>query len=318
MSQLLLILLLPTVVDLVKDPNLQGSLTGSTTVSVSSSAQKVQVAEPFTVTIQVEAPTGTNIQFPPIENKLGPFDIIDSRTIADVPITDNNRQWIQTYLVDSITTGENELPVLEIQATLNGKTETLRTKPLVINVLSVLEDRADPTKFRDIRSVVDLPVAEPKETKNWGLWIGCGALALALAGAAVVLVNRRRRTFKPADWASEQLQALGQSQALQQGDSITVTTDLTEILRTYLALQFELPELKQTTDEILATLENRSLISADRLSGFKEIFEQSDLVKFAGLKPTETESRAEIERAHQLIRSTEAEIAQGSTSKERM
>lgn len=316
MSQLLLILLLPTVVDLVKDPNLQGSLTRSTTVSISASAQKVQVAEPFTVTIQVEAPTGTKIQFPPIENKLGPFDIIDSRTIADVPIADNNRQWIQTYIVDSIITGKNEFPVLEIQATLDGKTETLRTQSLVINVLSVLEDRADPTKFRDIRSVVDLPVAEPKETKNWGLWIGCGTLAFALAAAAVVLVNRRRRTFKPADWASEQLQALGQSQALQQGDFITVTTDLTEILRTYLALQFELPELKQTTDEILTTLKNRSLISADRLSGFKEIFEQSDLVKFAGLKPTETELKAEIERGHQLIRSTEAEIAQGSTSKE--
>ncbi|MCA9170134.1 MAG: hypothetical protein KDB23_20800, partial [Planctomycetales bacterium] len=129
-----------------------------TRVDVSASKSNVQVAEPFAVELTVVAPEGTQVTLPPVAAQLGEFDVVDHHDIADVPVAGGQRIWTRRLTLESIVTGKWEVPVMDIQTRTGSTAQIVRSEPIPIHVASVLEGRADPSKFRDIHSVVDLPV----------------------------------------------------------------------------------------------------------------------------------------------------------------
>jgi hypothetical protein len=122
----------------------------------------VQVAEPFTFELTITAPAGSKVDFPSIGESLGEFDVTDQLMRADVPSANdvNERTWTQQLTLESIVTGDLEIPSLEIQVRRDADIQTLKTEAVPVRVASVLEDRADPTKFRDIQSVVDIATCQ--------------------------------------------------------------------------------------------------------------------------------------------------------------
>ena len=164
------------------------------TITVSASASTVQVAEPLTLELTVVAPVGSSVDFSSVGDSLGNFDVIDMVDRADVPAANdvNQRSWTRRLTLESIVTGDLQIPALEINVRRNGESQTLKSEVIPIRVTSVLEDRADPTKFRDIHSVVD--VAVPQSAANVWLWWalgGCGGLA---AVAALLMAFSKRMT----------------------------------------------------------------------------------------------------------------------------
>ncbi len=164
------------------------------TIVASASAARVLVAEPFTLEWSVTAPTGAKVVFPTIAKQLGEFDVDESTDLFDIPdanLTDT-RTWTRRLTLESIVTGELSIPALEVQVTDKSGQYVLQSKAITINVTSVLEERGDPTKFRDIQSVVDVDL--PVSHSNAWFWWTVGSVAgLSLVAISAVAVTRRRR-----------------------------------------------------------------------------------------------------------------------------
>ncbi|MCA9170457.1 MAG: hypothetical protein KDB23_22420, partial [Planctomycetales bacterium] len=104
-----------------------------------------------------------------------------------------------------------------------------------------------------------------------------------------------------------QLDALKAS-LVRASDAEAATSHLSSILRDYLQMQFEIAAPTQTTSELFNTIKHRALLSPNHRQRFQELFEATDLAKFAGLHMTLAELNADIERARELIDATAAEI----------
>lgn len=279
------------------------------TVTSKLPGSKVQVAEPFTLELTVTAPTGSKVDFPSIGESLGSFDVNNQFDQADVPSVNEmtQRTWTRRLTLESIITGDLEIPSLEILVRSGDVLQTLKSETIGIHVTSVLEDRADPTKFRDIKSVVDVAVPQPV-SHAWLWWTLGGAGGVVAAVFALVAVTKRKSWITPNTWAMRELDQLRNSAAMKSADSEIVTENLTTILRDYLELQFNIATPVQTTSELLHEIKTNKLMSTDAVKGYATLFENADLARFAGLQLSPTELTKCVDDAAQLIEQTTSEI----------
>lgn len=281
------------------------------TVTSNVSATTVRVAEPLTLDLTVTAAVGSKVDFPAIGKSLGNFDVTGQVDRADVPsaIDVNQRVWTRRWTLETIVTGDTEIPSLEIQVRRDASSQTLKSEAVPIHVTSVLEGRADPAQFRDIQSVVDVPVLPPA-SRAW-LWWTLGAVGGAAAAAATLLlvtVAKRKTRITPGVWAIRELDQLRNSEAMKSCDSEMVIQILTTILRDYLELQFDMAAPVQTSKELLQVVESGRSVSAEATRGFAELFGNSDLALFAGLQLTQAELIKAIDDAQRLIEQTSNEL----------
>ncbi|MBC7965607.1 MAG: hypothetical protein H7Z17_06725 [Fuerstia sp.] len=279
------------------------------TVTAKVSSATVQVAEPLTLELTVTASAGSKVDFPSIGKALGNFDVTGQVDRADVPSANNvnQRVWTRRLTLESIVTGDMEIPALEILVRNNARAQTLKSEAIPVRVISVLEDRADPTQFRDIQSVVDVTVPQPA-SRAW-LWWTLGSVgAVAAATMLFIAVAKRKTWMTPKAWAIRELDQLRNSVALRSFDSEFVTANLTTILRDYLELQFDIATPVQTTHELLQVIETGRYMSPETTKGFAELFENSDLAQFAGLQLTQAELTKAIDDAQRLIETVSNEL----------
>ena len=275
------------------------------TVTAEVSSTTVQVAEPLTLELTVTAPAGSRVDFPSVGNSLGNFDVTNQTDRADVPSANdgNQRVWTRRLTLESIVTGDMEIPALEILVRNKVNSQTLKSEAIPVRVASVLEDRADPTQFRDIHSVVDVEVPQSR-SRAWLWWTLSGLGGVAAAALLLVAVAKRKTWMTPNAWAIRELEGLRNSAAMKSSDSDMVTESLTTILRDYLELQFDMAASVQTTRELLQAIETSGYMSAETTKGFTVLFENSDLARFAGLKLTHAELTKAIDDAQGLIERT--------------
>ena len=309
------LLSLPTSSQAQTDDAAANSTTDLATVTAIASTSQVQVAEPFTVELRVTAAVGTRILLPAIGPQLGSFDVVDQQDVLDIP-SDNSpgeRIWTRLLTLESIVTGDLQIPAMEIQAVKGSDSRIVRSETILIRVLSVLEDRADPTQFRDIQSVVDVEV--PRQTSyDWVLWAAGGLGLLTIASAAIAIVVRRRTWLTPNQWALQELDSLQDSKAIQDRDSEQVSLVLSSILRNYLELQFAMSAPAQTTEELLQQIKSERLLDAEIAARFGKVFETADLTKFAGWQLSTIELSDAVNEARKLVIQTAREIESQSTT----
>ncbi len=272
-------------------------------LSATASTDSVRVVEPFTLSISVRADQGAKVAFPDVADKLGTFEVHGVQDVFDVPDADDPRLriWTRRLTLDSVETGELQIPPVNVQVTQSGQATQLTTQPIAVRVVSVLEDRSDPTKFRDIQSVVDLPLPEPRPTRTIP-WVAVGSLALVVLALSMAAVAYRRRPgVAPLVWASRQLDAL-------HPDTADVAQRLSRILREFLILHFQVPEVHpagfgQSAQEIVQTLCNLHRMDASTADRLQRIFDVTDRAKFAGLPLSPAEAERDIADAREILAS---------------
>ncbi len=260
---------------------------GDVTLYAEASKSLVRVAESFALTLRVEAPRGTVVAFPSLSEQLGEWDVLDIHDALDVP-NGNRRTWTRTITLETIQTGDFEIPEVQVSwtsGTANKTIRTLSTTPLTIRVMSVLEDHADPSQFRDIADVVDVPVP-PKQSYKWLGWTAAGVSGTALSVLAAVTLVRRRRQISPEQWALRELAELEtSSDALDAGETSGAhLIELAAVLRHYLQLQFGIAAPLLTSDEILGQLRRLRLLDEDDVERIGRVLVTADQSKFAGLQ----------------------------------
>ena len=82
---------------------------------------------------------------------------------------------------------------------------------------------------------------------------------------------------------------------------------LTDVVREYLSIRFNWRVKQQTTEEFFASLKRKnSPLSATQTFYLEEFMKQSDLIKFANIKPDKDTFAQAIDRAEDLVNETGA------------
>ncbi len=281
----------------------------------------VHLGDPIAVQLRVDHPADWSVQWADSLD-VSPFEVLHYEVAAPgfSPEGAGTTSAVGLTLT-SFELGELEIPPVEIRVLgPGGAVHTLFTDPYRIGVESVgLDESGD---IREIRGPLSI-------ARNW--WILAPWLLLAAAaGACALYLHRRLRarpvaeTVKPKTpprphhvVALEALDELERSSLLERGLVKTWHVRVSEIIRTYVEGQLEVPALEMTTREVAAGLRDAALGS--RITdGFHTFLARCDLVKFAKLRPRADTSRELLEAARSLVAMTSGpgSEAEGGESRE--
>jgi hypothetical protein len=284
---------------------------GPVKLSVRLDRTTARVADPINLVLEVDAPKGARVELPAKAERLGEFEIRRSDRTTDIPSADraDGRSWILRLTLESIKTGELTVPPMEIHYTTDAASTTfksLSTKPIAVQITSVLEHRADPTKFRDIKQTVDVPVPiEP--SRAWVAW-ACGGAAAGAVVLALTLfvVKRRRRGLAPAAWAIASIEELERVDVGQTAGAEALFNEIVDVVREYFELAFQVPALERTTREFLAEAASEvglPEVASKRLTWLASV---ADEIKFARLGVEEKHLQHAFAQAKAFINECEA------------
>lgn len=256
---------------------------------------EVDVADPFSLVVAVQAADGVPVQFPQLE-ELGPFMITATEDLFDIP-TENGRRWTRIYALESFEGGELEVPSLQVGV----GSRTLSTDPIAVRVRSLIEPQANPLQFRDLKDFEEIP--EDTFSRRTIALSGVATLVVA-AIAYYLLALRRRRLAAPDSWAYTQLDMLQACPEYVRGDRARILPQLTDILREYIRLRFDIAAPQQTTPEFLALVQADQRLGEARRDEIKALLKEVDEIKFAQLIPADSNMQGVFELVRSFVQNT--------------
>ena len=254
---------------------------------------------------------GEQVTMPVLDKELIPGVEIVDRTIVDTISLKDGRMQYDQYL--TVTSFEDSLFYIAPLPFVSGD-DTVWSDALTLNVVQPFEMDTTDMAITDIKGVYKAPVWW------WGIfrWV---LLAVLLAGVGVAgyylitYLQRRKleeagnevvtEPLRPADEvALEKLDAIKEKKIWQQGQVKEYYTQLTDVVREYIARRFEVSSVEQTSDETLRDI--RPLLSErkDLYDQLRKMLTLADLVKFAKWSTTPDENELSLRNAYTFVQET--------------
>lgn len=254
---------------------------------------------------------GEQVTMPVLDKELIPGVEIVDRTIVDTISLKDGRVQYDQYL--TLTSFEDSLFYIAPLPFVSGD-DTVWSDGLTLNVVQPFEMDTTDMAITDIKGVYKAPIWW------WGIfrWV---LLAVLLAGVGVAgyylitYLQRRKleeagnevvtEPLRPAEEvALEKLDAIKEKKIWQQGQVKEYYTQLTDVVREYIARRFEVSSVEQTSDETLRDI--RPLLSErkDLYDQLRKMLTLADLVKFAKWSTTPDENELSLRNAYTFVRET--------------
>lgn len=280
-----------------------------TTVSATMDSTILLVGEQTRLTFTVAQMRDRQVCAPVFSDTIVSGLEIVERLPLDTQLADDGLLLVsQSYVLTSF---DSALYFIDAQPFVDGA-DTLYSNPLSLKVVSIPVDTAQHA-IADIKSVYAPPF-------DWPLFwlivlITLGVAALAVIGFFVYRYVKRHaapsaevaepQDLRPAhEIALERLDVIKAEKLWQQNRAKEYHTQLTDVVRDYIARRFGICAVEQTSAEILAgiqpALSGQKTVYAD----LKTLLTTSDLVKFAKYKPLVSEDEKSLALAYQFVEAT--------------
>ena len=259
---------------------------GYAQVSSKIDTTSIRIGEQFNYEITVDQTK--DVRFPKFEaDSLNRIGVVTSHKIDSL-----KNQLIKKYTLTSFDSGRYVIPGQEIYI----RDKRFLTDQVIIDVATVPVD------------TIKQPLYHIKEIQNepylfsdylnyfWGLII-----LLIVIGVILYFVLRDKPTeeeiisrIPPFDAAKQRLLELDKKELITQNKIKAYYVELTDIVRTFIEREMNIPALESTTDELLETITDFNSSSKLNIPGetmlkLKELLKEADLVKFAKSKPLQNE-----------------------------
>jgi hypothetical protein len=261
--------------------------------------------------LQATCEAGEQVQFPVLGDELIPGIEIVDKTIIDTATLKDGRLQYNQYL--TLTSFEDSLFYIAPLTFVSGD-QTIQSEALTLNVVQPFDVDSADMAITDIKGVYDAPIWW------WGIfrWVllALGVVGISIGGYYLITYLQARvskkdeeldavELLRPADEvALEKLDAIREEKIWQSGRVKEYHTQLTDVVREYIARRFEVSSAEQTSDETLRAI--RPL-----LNDKKELFEQlrkmltlADLVKFAKWQAAPDENELSLRSAYTFVKET--------------
>lgn len=271
-------------------------------VSIITDTTAIKIGEQIQLKIAVQRQK--NVIFPKLQlDSLGKFEVIES-----LPVDTLKNSLEKKYLITSFDSGQYVVPKQLVL--INNK--KFFTDSLLVNVSTVKVDTLKQKMF-PIKSIK----SEPKTFDDYKylLWWLIPILILLV----IILYFIFRKKVKkeapkvyvaPILEALKRLKELDEKQLLQQNKIKIYYSELTDIVRTYIEKDINIPALESTTNELIETIndfnESSNLgISKETIQQLKEVLQSADLVKFAKSKPIIEEIKRDRTAVEDILKNTQ-------------
>lgn len=280
-----------------------------TTVSATMDSTILLVGEQTRLTFTVAQMRDRQVCAPVFSDTIVSGLEIVERLPLDTQLADDGLLLVsQSYVLTSF---DSALYFIDAQPFVDGA-DTLYSNPLSLKVVSIPVDTAQHA-IADIKPVYAPPF-------DWPLFwlivlITLGVVALAVIGFFVYRYVKRHaapsaevaepQDLRPAhEIALERLDVIKAEKLWQQNRAKEYHTQLTDVVRDYIARRFGICAVEQTSAEILAGIQSELSGQKTVYADLKTLLTTSDLVKFAKYKPLVSEDEKSLALAYQFVEAT--------------
>lgn len=283
------------------------SLAGEISVKAKLEPSEIRIGEQAKFKIELSQPSTEKISWPVIADTLATNVHVLEKLSVDTVLAAEKMNITAEYLVTSYDSGYYYIPELTFETT-TGK---YLSNPvgLSVNTVQVNEQTDDINAEKDIMSA-------PFSWIEFAKWSGIGLSIILLVVIIVLLLMRfvfnKKVEILPKEpeviipahvVALQKLEQIKVEKLWQSGKIKLFYTQLTDVIREYLASAYDINAMELTTDEIVALVKKNKDLEEIR-TVLKEMLELSDLVKFAKFIPLENENEASVINAFMIVEKT--------------
>lgn len=270
---------------------------GTSQVTVKIDTTKIRIGEQFQYEITVNETK--DVQFLKLKlDSLKRIGVVKSHKIDSL-----KNRLVKKYTLTSFDSGRYVLP----GQTVMIRNKAILTDSFIIDVATVAVDTIK-QPMHHIKTIKNEPYTFADFQKYfWGL--------LILVAIAVILyfVLKDKPTHEeiisripPFDLAKQRLKELDSRKLLKQNRIKLYYVELTDIVRSYIERELNIPALESTTDELMETITDFNSssnlnIPKETLLRLQELLKEADLVKFAKSKPLLNEIELHRTDAEKII-----------------
>jgi hypothetical protein len=270
---------------------------------------EVRLSSLLSVTLALDGPVTLQVEdIKPADFTRSPFWVL--RRVDDpefVRIGGNQAFWHRTFTLDPQNKGDLPLQIVPLRYRVEagkGEWQKIEWKPVVIHVTTTVP-RADVSQLRDIPG----PEPLPESRSRWIPVLRWSGAALVLLAAIMFILQRRRRAgatpeLPPHEWAARELARLESMDLPRHGQAERFHTLVSDTIRRYLELRFQLRAPRQTTAEFLEAMRESPHLNAEQRTLLREFLERCDLAKFARAEYSDEECRVTTEMARGFVEQT--------------
>ena len=283
------------------------------TVNASIDSLQLLIGEQAHVKVEVSCPAEGDLVMPTYPNNV----LMEGIEILGEVKTDtqylNKRSHMvvtQVYTVTSFDTAFYYIPPFEVLVDSVSYT----SNPLALMVMTYDIDTTNVEAIFPIKEVMTRPITFVEALPMGGSVI----IIIALCFLIPYLLKRyhdnkpilRRVTIAPKlpphQVALQEMERIKSEKSWQRDDVKQYYTDLTDALRGYMEERFGFNAKEMTSDEIIAHL--NELPDKEWIGELRELFQMSDLVKFAKYQPLINENDMNLINAIDFINKTKVEV----------
>jgi len=271
---------------------------GFSQVSSKIDTTHIRIGEQFNYEIIVDETK--DVRFPKFESdSLNRIGVVTSHKIDSL-----KNQLIKKYTLTSFDSGRYVLPAQEIYI----RDKRFLTDQVLIDVATVPVDTIKQPMYH-IKEIQNEPYLFSDYLNYfWGL-----IALLIVIGVILYFVLRDKPTeeeiisrIPPFDAAKMRLKELDNKELISQNKIKPYYVELTDIVRTFIEREMNIPALESTTDELMETIvdfngSSHLNIPSETLFKLKKLLQEADLVKFAKSKPLQNEIALHREDAEGII-----------------
>lgn len=256
--------------------------TGIAQVSTKIDTTKIRIGEQMEYKIVVNETE--EIRFSTLQlDSLKKVEVVKSFKIDSL-----KNQLIKKYTLTSFDSGRWVLPPQKVWI----KNKAFLTDSVIIDVTTVVVDTLK-QPMHGIKTIEKEPYVFSDYQNHFWITI---AILLAI-GILLYFILRKKPTeeekiakIPPFDLAKQRLKELDNKKLIKQNRVKLYYVELTDIVRSFIEREMNIPALESTTDELLEIINdfNNSSnlnIPKETLKKLKELLQEADLVKFAKSKP---------------------------------
>ena len=273
---------------------------------------RMLIGDHVNIWLQLEHAPGRVFSFPAIPDSIaGKIEVLESTQADTFQRSDILLKIRQRILVTSFDTGFYVIPSFYFIDPLTG--DSLRSNALPLEVLGI---EIDTTKgIADIKLPYDVPLGW---RDIWPYLLAGVLIASALALFFVWRSKRKKpevqvRKYIPPPvpahvWALGELDRLSGERLWQQGKTKLYYSRITDIIRRYLELRYQVHALEQTTFDIIHDLRNLGMPSHELTDELNSFLSDADLVKFAKWIPEAADNERSQQLAYDFVLKTQEKV----------
>ena len=281
------------------------------TVDAKIDSLQLMIGEQAKVELEVSLNANQKLQLPLLNDTLVRGVEILEIAKPDTQMLNAGKRMLvkQEYTITSFDSALYYLPPFEVLV----DDMPYRSKALALKVYSVPVDTLNPDQFFGPKSIREVSIIW--EDISMIFWLTL--LMVALGGLGYYLFKRFKdnkpiiRKVKvepklpPHTLALQEIERIKGDKSLRIADPKTYYTELTDVLRTYMAERFGFNAMEMTSCEIIDKLLETN--DKDSIRELKYLFETADLVKFAKHSPLMNENDMNLVNAVDFINNTKVE-----------